>query len=221
MSNTDKVVEEFIKLSDRDDICKMLRASTAYCEDNREMPEDFPYCYVVYAGRGPTARLISCRLSKEYDPSIKNKFAEIIESRPPQTFNDCVYITTIFDPFAVFMPLQNRNPFERTPGSDSIIDSILEESRGNLVYHHQVEILYRMHNGCSPAKAQLFRKDLWRRKDWAKAEADIIQMYDGTTLSEIIKKRLLFDFTFYPAYLEGMNLYCVLNGRYTYETISN
>jgi hypothetical protein len=211
MKKANNIVEEFIKLSDRDDISKMLRVSTAYYDDNREIHEDFPYCYVVYAGSGSTAKLISSHLSKEYDASIQNKFAEIIESQQPQTFNDCVYITTIFDPFAIYTSSQNRNPFERITSSNSIIDSILEESLGNLVYHHQVEILYRMHNGCTPEKAQIFRKELWKRKDWAIAESDIIQMYDGSTLSEILQKRLLFDFTFFPSYLGGMNLFLCFN----------
>ena len=91
-----------------------------------------------------------------------------------------------------------------------IIDGFLRESRGLLLWHHQLENLYLFYES-DKEKAVAFRKDILKRKSDAFDLAGKIDFEPGLTAKDIISERMLSVGTISPNYKEALKLYKYLN----------
>ena len=91
-----------------------------------------------------------------------------------------------------------------------IIDDFLSQSRGILLWHHQLENLYLFYNS-DRKKAVQFRKDILKKKADAFDFAKNIKIDSELTALDIINERMLPVGTISPSFKEAVILYKYLN----------
>lgn len=91
-----------------------------------------------------------------------------------------------------------------------IIDDFLSESRGVLLWHHQLENLFLFYDN-DREKAVEFRKNILMKKADAFELARKIKIYSELTAEDVINERMLSSGTIIPSYKEAVKLYKYLN----------
>jgi len=141
-------------------------------------------------------------------------FSQIVESQLPLSFEDALYLTTVFPilPDAVRPEPQAVRPSQTLPPA---IGELLQGSRGFLLYAHQLEQLYSMTTGASASEARSFRRDWNLKHPRSRSLASQVSLTQGYTLSELIAECTLERAGFvYSAQFRGAyRLYNHLNRR--------
>lgn len=210
MKNHELIKEEFASFKDRPDLYDVIKFSTAIEEPKQEewLLNNYNYFFITYIDKEPL-RYVYCEYVKDDQIKQVRILRNLLLEQNPCDFYDILFIVSHYDPLGKEEQLlQKHNPFLIPGISDgSILDSILKDSRGFLAYHYQIELIYRMITGCSPGKSQEFRKDLWKKREWAWAESEIICLNDGRNFKQIMDERMFSEFTCNPNYTGAMNLF--------------
>ena len=209
MRNLDLIKEEFIHFGDSPELRTMVKMSPSIFdwESEIEVLESCPYAFVSYLDQGQK-RLICCSYLKDSDDVQKQNLVDLRKKQNPANFFDLVYIVSQYDP--LYPPDSTHQALAFGPHfefDDDFFDQLFLESRGYLVYNHQLERLYQMIAGCLPMQAINFRKALGKREAWAWVETELLRFPNGKTLKNIMDERMINEFTFSPNYHGAMNLY--------------
>jgi len=210
MTYLDSIKEECIILKDHPDLLHLIDCSTSFTEQRplETFVNECPCFHIVYIEKNQKFQLIKAFPIKSEDEFEVELFKQLLIVENPISFEECLYVTSLFDPTNIGQFLQLRDPFKAYDGiEESVIDEILSESRRNLVYHYQVEKMYRMLTGCSTAKALSFRKELYKKKDGAWAEQEVIKFSNGKSLKDVMDQRKVSEFTVFPNLHGAMNLF--------------
>jgi len=215
MKNLDLIREEFFCLADSPDLRAMVMESHLFFtgESEIEVLETWPYGYVSYIDRDQKQLIYSILFnSQEDDEECKNcrnkNLADLLTEQNPRNYMDLVYILTLYD------PLKHNDSTNRIPPfgpclvlGDDLFNQMFLESRGRIVYNHQLEMLYQILTGCTVPEAVKFRQGLGKKDAWAWMEAELLRFHNGKTLKNIMDERMVNEFTFAPNYHGAMILY--------------
>jgi hypothetical protein len=89
--------------------------------------------------------------------------------------------------------------------------SYLESTKGKLLYHYQVEQLYRSITNSTVEEAIAFRKAINLKQPSAFEKAKTLLFPSGESFFEVLTKYRFRDFTLYPKIKEAIALYNYLN----------
>lgn len=141
-------------------------------------------------------------------------FRHLVEAQLPLSFGDALYLTTVFPilPNAASPAYRPESPSKPLPPA---IGALLQESRGFLLYAHQLEQLYSMTTGASASEARNFRRDWNLKHPRSRSLAAQVSLSKGYTLLDLIAECTLERAGFvYSAQFRGAyRLYNHLNRR--------
>lgn len=95
-------------------------------------------------------------------------------------------------------------------GVHNQLDNFLNETNGFLIYHYQLEHLFIMGTGSDKVQAEMFRKNINKKKVTSFEESKSIQIF-GKSLYEIISERMKLSVTYTPNYYSSHLLFEYLN----------
>lgn len=215
MKNLDLIKEELFCLADSPDLRAMVMESRLFFDGENEIEilERWPYGYLSYINRNQK-QLIYCVLFNHQEDNEDSKdgrnknLADLLTEQNPANFIDLVYILTLYDPLNHHDSTGRNPPFgPRLVLGDDLFDQLFLESRGRLVYNHQLEMLYQMLTGCPAYQAVKFRQSLGKKEEWAWMETELLRFPNGKTMKNVMDERMVDEYTFAPNYHGAMHLY--------------
>lgn len=148
MGNLYKVKEQYLSTKSSSDLLEQIElAIGSETNINSELE---PYAYAIYIDDNKKT-IIDCRIFTEAvdfeQLGFSNKFEDFIQSNQPKCFNDILFLLDIYHcntkhfPRVSVADIQNTK-FTYVP----IVDELLKESKGFLIWKHQLENLYLLFN---------------------------------------------------------------------------
>ena len=213
MKNVDKIVEKVIKISeDRE----FIRENFSFMDE--ESFSKFSHARVVYANL-PHGRLFIDGYvitqntfdenEKGISPTAGEDFKLFLLYAQPKTFNDLIINLTIY--FSLICgkyatPLLPLKPF---PSYDPVVDTILRESNGHLLWVYQLEKLIGLFE---PNIVTIMDQvKAVRRRDETVFEWMATKFVcNGLTLKDIVEKRMLLGQVHRPEMQAAFKLYRLL-----------
>lgn len=162
------------------DISKYKYADVDYLEENNSISIiRTDLAHKPYVTLKPNDRLQTC-ISNLYNP----------------TFNELLFVATLlpYHESEIMNPIP-ENSFESK--TSNLIDELLKDTKGYLVYHHQLEQLNVIANSCSMPEALAIRKEIGKKGIQALQLLDNL-IIDKQSLLQIMEERMFNQFTFYP-----------------------
>ena len=159
----------------------------------------------VYLDDTPTC--VFGHLTEEHAPGLRNDFRQHWQRHAPQRFSDVVFV---IDTYRLGLlrsrPVELNHDFQALP----VVDYLLHESHGILLWHHQLENLYRLFE-IRVGEAVAFRKGVNAKKAKIFNDADQMELAPGISLSDVIWERMIFGVTSYPSLRAARLLYNAAN----------
>lgn len=158
----------------------------------------YKYADIDYLEENDSISIIRAALThKSYDtPKPNDRLQLCISNLINPGFNELLFITTLlpYHESEIMYPLPENSFESKTP---NLIDELLKDTKGYLVYHHQLEQLIAMANSCIIPEAIAIRKAI------GKKEAEALKLLNSIfiekqSITEIMKERMFNPFTFYP-----------------------
>jgi hypothetical protein len=145
-------------------------------------------------------------LSKPYATSKpSDRLQSYISNLINPSFNELLFIATLlpYHESDLMNPLPEYPYESKTP---NLIDELLKDTKGYLVYHHQLEQLIAMANSCGIPEAVAIRKAIGKREAKALKLLNTI-FIDKQSISQIMRERMFNPFTFYPNFVGAFILF--------------
>lgn len=158
----------------------------------------YKYADIDYLEENNSILIIRAALAdKPYATSKPNDRLQLcISNLSNPIFNELLFIATLlpYHESEIMNPLPENSYESKTP---NLIDELLKDTKGYLVYHHQLEQLIAMANSCSIPEAIAIRKAI------GKKEAEALKLLDSIfierqSITQIMQERMFNQFTFYP-----------------------
>lgn len=202
MKNLDKITERIIDVSSEQELAKSLFPVLG--------GKNLKYCYAVYSNNGKYSPIIGY-LTNELEGvnvSFKNELKVFIEKYNPKSFNDFLFFVDIYSRFNSQPAIEDV--CERKFKSNGMVEDILKDSRGLLIWHYQLENLIRLFYSDNEHVVRL-RKDINAKKAEAWELAKKLSFSDELTLYDIISDRMAVDITRNPNIQGAYNLFTTIN----------
>lgn len=168
------------------------------------------HAYALYVESGDRVAMLDWFVFSTESAPPRIPFRDFITRLAPKTWKEVVFGFSLYqrcipewtmpdrcvrkDPLWID-PIQNWPRFRPT----KIVDALLNDSRGGLIWAEQLHGLYLVCDANREAAIR-FRKALHGRRPEAQAQLDDLHLPDGTSLEEVIDERMLFGFTRHPDY---------------------
>jgi len=149
------------------------------------------------------------RFSKDEIPKPEITFKEVLLREEPETYNDLLFIADIFDPFP--FDIFNRDPFEvRKFKEDIVLDNLLSNTRGNILFDHQLESIFQIAGNIGQDESFYLRKK-WNDKDQESiSKIEKMLWTNNKLLIDILKSRMVTDYTTFEPHNIAVKLIRVL-----------
>ena len=157
---------------------------------------------VYLDGDAPTR--IFGHLTDDHTPGLRSDFCQHWHRHAPQRFNDVGFLIDTYRLGTLWSRPERNHDFRALPA----VDDLLRDSRGILLWHHQLENLYRLFEICA-GDAVAFRKGVHAKKAKTFDAADRLQFASGISLSDVIWERMIFGVTSHPSFRAAPLLYNV------------
>jgi hypothetical protein len=167
----------------------------------------YKYADIDYLVENNSISIIRASLQSEpYVTSKPNdRLQSYISNLINPSFNELLFIVTLlpYHESDIMNPLPEYPYESKTP---NLIDELLKDTKGYLVYHHQLEQLIAMANSCGIPEAVAIRKAIGKR------EAESLKLLnkifiDKQSISQIMRERMFNPFTFYPNFVGAYILF--------------
>jgi len=193
---TDMIREELLRISENWDLISVLLNDIDYLGD-------YDYAYVVYVVT-PKPLLVTARLYRtdwgvEQLSKSGKGFKEFLEAHKPRSFADTLFLLHMF-PHWDFV--------HRGFGDQLIISDILRESRGFVLWHYQLENLFRLFYQNNDQVVKL-RKAINRRENVVYELSKTLAV-GKASLYEVLIERMGPIATSFPNMRGAYNLYHAL-----------
>ncbi len=220
MKNLDTIVERVRDISeDPAFIAEHLREDLTSLKDS-EMPSDSIYVCVIYAELPHRRVFIHGYLLEQHQVELWKKggwladdLKNFIKAWQPKTFSDlCMvfsfytaslfkdYTITAEDKFAMAEPFPSQNP---------IVDSILSETKGYLLWDYQMEKLIGIFEPSGKVRREII-KDSYLRRDAFQKWASTKILDNSLSLYDVIEQRMISSPIVQPPMAIVYRLYRVL-----------
>lgn len=197
--------EERIAVSNSRHICSEI-IKNYRIEQNIKI-DDFAFAHVVY-GINDKPVLFHINFSSNVEVLIKNEFNIRLQNLNQKSFSELLYLVTYYE----FFKDDETNLFLfKDKKSTGAVASYLESTNSKLLYHYQVEQLYRSITNSTTEEANAFRKAINLKRPSAFEKAKTMLLPSGESLFEVLTKYRFRDFTLYPKIKEAIVLYNYLN----------
>jgi len=147
---------------------------------------------------------------EDTQPGFKDYLRNLLEEGQPKTFNDLTMLLTMF--FSCCCSKRTEKlplPLKQYPIQHPILDDLLFESKGFLIYNHQLENVIRLFERDSQCVEELVHKFKFNR-DATLAWMSTKCFYDGLNLKDVVEKRMM-KIGLFPAPLDiATRLYWLL-----------
>ncbi|MDI6797281.1 MAG: hypothetical protein QMD09_10065 [Desulfatibacillaceae bacterium] len=192
MKNLNKIKERVFEVSREPELANALFPGI-------NALDKLQYAYAVYlAGAKPKLVLghVANTLPRGWKTGYMGDFRNFIMRHPPRSFMDLVFLLDFFHFNST--RLHHRYDPNRLPFSSiGIVNNMLKESRGVLLWHYQLENLLRLFVEDS-AKVAKLRKGINVQSQTAYDQAKGLQLTEKDSLDEVITERMLFFSTCSP-----------------------
>jgi hypothetical protein len=142
----------------------------------------------------------------EKPSSPVSRFSDYLKEIDSTDFNKIMLFVSTYPKYSeVSVPFTGHRNKEYP-----LIDAVLHETNGWIVYHYQLEALFLMFSGYDREEAIAFRKRINKKDTHAFYEASRIAIYD-CDFHYLIKKRMVLQFTVSSRYHAACILYIHLN----------
>ncbi len=109
-------------------------------------------------------------------------------------------------------PMKSILPVSNTMNENhSLINEELTDTKGWLVYHHQLEALYSMASGFGNIAANDFRRNVAKKKPEAIQQLNSLKFSNGQSFRQMMDERLLWESTIFPNYSGAGTLFEYVN----------
>jgi hypothetical protein len=197
--------EERIAVNNSNHICSEIIKN--YRKEQDVKIDDFAFAYVVY-GINDKPVLFHINLYNNDEDSTKNEFNIRLQNLNQKSFSELLYLVTYYG----FFKEDEDNLFLfKDKKSTGAVASYLESTNGKLLYHYQVEQLYRSITNSNIEEAIAFRKAINLKRPSAFEKAKMMLLPSGESLFEVLTKYRFRDFTLYPKIKEAIALHNYLN----------
>ena len=197
--------EERISVNNSNHICSEIIKNYRIEQDIKI--DDFAFTYVVY-GINDKPVLFHINFSNNAEVSTKNEFNIHLQNLNQKSFSELLYLVTYYG----FLKEDEANlSLIKDNNSTGALASYLESTNGKLLYHYQVEQLYRSITNSTVEEAITFRKAINLKRPNAFEKAKALLFPSGESFFEVVTKYRFRDFTLYPKIKEAIALYNYLN----------
>ena len=203
------IKERIWRLHDDPDFTKTLYVDTGWLSDHIDISK-YQTGHAVYLDSENPEVLSGFIFKKaESDVGYLNTFLEYLRKFDLTNFMDILFAIDSYTLANLFA--QHKIPdLNFTFKNNSIIDSILKESQGAIIWHHQLENLYLFHRNIKEEAIE-FRKDILKKRASVFDLASKIHIDQNNTLENIINVRMVFGGTMMPSLKETSKLYYQMN----------
>jgi len=149
------------------------------------------YTHVIYIDGEEIITIFHESSNKKSELPLIN-FKSKLKKFNPASYQDTLYFLSAF---SWFVPSKkqffNRNPFLLKKFKPSpILNNILSNTKGNLVYVEQLSAIINMITGCGFSRANKMAREYHSSKK-INEKVNKLMYYDGRTLEEIINERMV------------------------------
>lgn len=182
----------------------------------------FKHAYAIYIDDGiitPVCGYITNRLKKNQEPGFKDDFRAYLERYRPENLEDTLFLLDSYNLSSQALGYPYRWEFCKFKHVKAV-DDILAESKGILLWDHQMEQLF----------ARFFPdydKDIELRKAVNQKRPEVFDLAEklkfdyGINLKDVLRERMIFSITCMPHYTGAKILFShlanVAEGQYTLE----
>jgi hypothetical protein len=216
MKGLDKIVERVMKVSEEP---KFIREKFVFWEE--EELSKCTHARVIYAEL-PNNRLfidgyvMEQKDFEHFEKGIrlgpKEDFRNFLQSGHPKTFNDVLVLLTIYFSLEDHSTVDNNRyalPLKPFPLKDPIVDSILYESKGYLMWKYQLEKFIGLFESDIDVINRLTPMIRLRKHlgfEWLKTKF----IRKGISLKNVFEERMILDRVYQPKMHSAFRLYNVL-----------
>jgi len=199
MHNKSDIVEKFFKLpQDRRAVQAVFPAL------GKDDYKRFPYAFGLYVNDSPPLPVIAYMTADRAAVNLKFKqlWADFLRRHKRPGFKDVLFF---LDSYPKFKGMRD-NCYDLKFKPQPIVDAILAESYGCILWHHQLENLLRVFVD-TPQEALRLRKALNAGLPQAMTSIGGFCFDDGTALAAVLKEREVLGVTAYPNTRGAANLF--------------
>ena len=199
------LLEERIAVNNQNHICSEIIKNYRIEQDIKI--DDFAFAHVVY-GINDKPVLFHINFSDTNEVLPKNEFNIHLQNLNQKSFSELLYFVTYY---GFFKEDEANLSLIKDNNSTGAVVSYLESTNGKLLYHYQVEQLYRSITNSTIEESIAFRKAINLKRPSAFEKAKTMLLPSGESLFEVLTKYRFMDFTLYPKIKEAIALYNYLN----------
>jgi hypothetical protein len=200
------IFEEILPVTDTSHICSEI--VTNYRIANDIKVNDFKHVYVVYGLQENQPVVFNLIFMTTFEEVPLVSFTYYLQQISTKSFYQLLYLVTYYGFFKE--EEDNLSLFKDNISTDAVA-SYLESTNGKLLYHYQVEQLYRSITNSTTEEAIAFRKAINLKRPSAFEKAKTMLLPSGESLFEVLTKYRFRDFTLYPKIKEAIALHNYLN----------
>jgi hypothetical protein len=200
------IFEEILPVTDTSHICSEI--VTNYRIANDIKVNDFKHVYVVYGLQENQPVVFNLIFMTTFEEVPLVSFTYYLQQISTKSFYQLLYLVTYY---GFFKEDEDNLSSIKDKNSTDAVASYLESTNGKLLYHYQVEQLYRSITNSTTEEAIAFRKAINLKRPSAFEKAKTMLLPSGESLFEVLTKYRFRDFTLYPKIKEAIALHNYLN----------
>ncbi len=203
------IKERIWRLDDEPDFTRAIYIDSGWLYDHIDLSE-YQTGHAIYLDSKKPEILIGFIFrTTESDVGYFNSFLDYLRKFDLTNFMDILLAIDTYTLTNLYSKIKISN-LNFTFKNHPIIDSFLKESRGALIWHHQLENLYLFHLN-NKDEATDFRKNILKKLASAFDLAFKIQIDQEITLNDVINDRMVFGGTIIPSLREASKLFHLMN----------
>jgi len=200
------IFEKILAITDTSHICSQIITNYRIANDIKD--NDFKHVYVVYGIQENQPLVFNLIFMTSFEELPLVSFTYYLQQISTKSFYQLLYLVTYYRFFKE--EEDNLSLFKDNISTGAVV-SYLESTKGKLLYHYQVEQLYRSITNSTVEEAIAFRKAINLKQPSAFEKAKTLLFPSGESFFEVLTKYRFRDFTLYPKIKEAIALYNYLN----------
>jgi hypothetical protein len=200
------IIEEIIILKDISHLCASI--ITHYQKKQQIETDDFEWVHLVYSLQDCEPIVFYIRFISGNSELPKHGFSSYLTQVNKSSFNELLYLVSYY---GFFKEDEDNLSLIKVSETSSSSGYYFENTFGKLLYHYQLEQLYRSLTQSDIEEAVAFRKAINLKRHGAFEKAKTILLPSGESLFEIITHYRYRDYTLYPKIKEALALFNYLN----------
>ena len=201
------IKERIWRLHDDSDFTRTLYIDSGWLAEHIDINEYQTGHAIYIESEKPEILFGFIHKTTDFDVGYFNTFLDYIKKFELTYFMDIVFA---IDTYTLTNLFGKNRVLDLKFKNHSIIDSILKESQGAIIWHHQLENLYLFHRNDKNEATEL-RKNILKKRASTFELASKIKVDQNTTLNDVINNRMVLGGTIVPSMKEGNKIYQLVN----------